>query len=67
MNGVLGSGAQATVYAGLSKKNQQKVAIKVLDCKELEDDELFDALRMEIQILKQIRHPHVVKLLEEMS
>ena len=29
MNGVLGSGAQATVYAGLSKKNQQKVAIKV--------------------------------------
>ena len=64
MNGVLGSGAQATVYAGLSKKNQQKVAIKVLDCKELEDDELFDALRMEIQILKQIRHPHVVKLLE---
>jgi len=64
MNGVLGSGAQATVYAGVSKKTQKKVAIKVLDAKELEDDELFDALRMEITILKQIRHPYVVQLIE---
>jgi len=64
MNGVLGSGAQATVYAGVSKKSQKKVAIKVLDAKELEDDELFDALRMEINILKQIRHPYVVQLIE---
>ena len=29
MQGVLGAGAQATVYQGLAKKNQRKVAIKV--------------------------------------
>ena len=30
---------------------------QVLDQKELEDDDLFDALRMEIMILKQLKHP----------
>jgi len=60
----LGAGAQATVYKGLSRKNNQKVAIKVLDAKELEDDELYDALRMEITLLRQLRHPHIVNLHE---
>ena len=32
---------------------------QVLDQKELEDDDLFDALRMEIMILKQLKHPCV--------
>ena len=50
MANVLGSGAQATVYAAVSKKSQKKVAIKVLDAKELEDDELFEALLMEIRL-----------------
>ena len=31
----------------------------MLDQKELEDDDLFDALRMEIMILKQLKHPCV--------
>ena len=39
-------------------------APQVLDTKELEDDELFDALRMEIQILKQLKHPYIVNLHE---
>ena len=64
LNGVLGSGAQATVYAGLARKTQRKVAVKVLDSKELEDEELFDALRLEIMILKQLRHPYIVNLQE---
>ena len=33
--------------------------MQVLDQKELEDDDLFDALRMEITILKQLKHPCV--------
>ena len=36
----------------------------MLDAKELEDDELFDALRMEITLLRQLRHPHIVNLQE---
>ena len=59
MQQVLGSGAQATVYQAVAKKTQRKAAVKVLDQKELEDDDLFDALRMEIMILKQLKHPCV--------
>lgn len=33
--------------------------LQVLDVKELEDDDLFDALRMEIMILRQLKHPCV--------
>ena len=32
--------------------------LQVLDIKELEDDDLFDALRMEIMILRQLKHPY---------
>jgi serine/threonine protein kinase len=53
----LGSGAQATVYKGQNKKTGGKVAIKVLESQELEDDELFDALRMEIGLLRQVSAP----------
>ena len=53
----LGSGAQATVYKGQNKKSGGKVAIKVLEQAELEDDELFDALRMEVGLLKQVAAP----------
>ena len=53
----LGSGAQATVYKGQNKKTGGKVAIKVLESQELEDDELFDALRMEVGLLKQVAAP----------
>lgn len=60
----LGSGAQATVYRGVSKKTGGKVAIKVLDSKDLEDDELFEALRMEITLLKQLQHPYIVNVTE---
>lgn len=60
----LGSGAQATVYKGQNKKSGGKVAIKVLELQELEDDELFDALRMEIGLLRQLNHPYVVNLVE---
>lgn len=40
------------------------MAIKVIELKELEDDELFDALRMEIGLLRQLSHPNVVSLRE---
>jgi len=32
----------------------------VIDLKELEDDELFDALRTEVGLLRQLSHPNVV-------
>ena len=56
----LGSGAQATVYLGQSKgSGSSKVAIKVLPLAELEDDEVYEALRMECTLAKQLRHARV--------
>ncbi len=40
------------------------MAIKVIEVKELEDDELFDALRSEIELLRQLSHPNFVELLD---
>ena len=34
------------------------IVSQVLDQNELKDDDLFDALRMEIMILKQLKHPY---------
>ena len=54
MNGVLGSGAQATVYAGVSKKSQKKVAIKVIKKNgDMNDDE---SMATELDILKMVHH-----------
>jgi len=60
----LGSGAQATVYKANNKKTNQKVAIKVLEMKELEDDDLFEALRLEVVLMRQLKHPNIVSLQE---
>ena len=59
----LGSGAQATVYLGQSKgSGSSKVAIKGLPLAELEDDEVYEALRMECTLAKQLRHPYICLL-----
>ena len=60
----LGAGAQATVFRASARKSGAKAAVKVLDAKDLEDDDLFEALQMEVSLLKQIRHPHIVSLTE---
>ncbi|EOD18265.1 hypothetical protein EMIHUDRAFT_461387 [Emiliania huxleyi CCMP1516] len=69
----LGAGAQATVYKATHKRNHMKArplrtppaaAARVIEIKELEDDELFDALRMEILLLRQLDHPHIVGIRE---
>ena len=55
----IGAGAQATVYLAIAKVKDKGVkrAVKVFDQSDLEDDDLFDALRMEIMILRQLKHP----------
>ena len=37
---------------------EASILSQVLDQNELKDDDLFDALRMEIMILKQLKHPY---------
>ena len=53
----LGEGTFGTVLKGTHSIASERVAIKVLESQELEDDELFDALRMEIGLLRQVGAP----------
>lgn len=58
----LGSGTYATVYKAYRKKNSREVvAIKCVNKKTLNKVSVENLLT-EIEILKQIRHPHIVEL-----
>lgn len=59
----LGAGSFAVVRSGVSKSTGEEVAIKIIDRKEMqEDDEV--ALRTEVEILSGLDHPNVVKMHE---
>jgi len=50
------------VHLALSKKNGEKVAVKIIDKKMAEQDE--KRLRTEVEILKRVKHPNIVGLKE---
>ncbi|KAL7720698.1 non-specific serine/threonine protein kinase [Entamoeba marina] len=54
----LGTGAFSVVYSGVNKETNQSVAIKVIDTSKSDKDKLAG----EINILKMIDHPNVIKL-----
>ncbi|MCJ8733110.1 hypothetical protein PDJAM_G00219210 [Pangasius djambal] len=58
----LGSGTYATVYKAYRKTdNREAVAVKVVSKKSLNKSSMENLL-MEIEILKTVRHPHIVQL-----
>lgn len=59
----IGSGSFAKVYQGIHNKRRSFVAIKSVDLHRL-NPRLRDNLRSEIDILKNIRHPHIVALID---
>ena len=59
----LGSGGMATVYLGLDLKHQRRVAIKLLR-PDLDHSNGRERFLREIETLSQLRHPHVLPLLD---
>ena len=60
---VLGSGAFGKVFMATSVSDENfKVAIKVISKRKLEDD--IDQLKDEIDILKRLDHPNIIKYYE---
>ena len=53
---ILGKGAVGTVYAGIHKKSNSKVAVKVIYC---EDVKLDDSLK-ESKTMEGLNHPNIV-------
>ncbi|AGF85177.1 kinase [Moumouvirus goulette] len=60
----LGEGGFAKVYLGINKFTNEKVAVKkvLLNQKKTPKNELLNKLTIEIQIMRQLNHPNIVKL-----
>jgi len=59
----IGRGGFSIVYKGARKSNGKKVAIKTIK-KEMVEGEDIKLLRREIQIMKKVDHPNILKLYE---
>lgn len=59
----LGSGAFSVVKLGVNLETGQKTAVKVVSKKKLSDED-YASLLMEIEILSQLDHPHIIRLYE---
>lgn len=60
----IGKGSFATVYKCLDNRTHQAVAIKLIVRSKLKLRKLVENLEVEISILKTMRHPHIVMLLD---
>lgn len=60
----IGEGRFGVVKMGFSKEKKQKVAIKILDKKEMTSNDL-SMVRTEIEILKICQHPNIVQLYDK--
>jgi serine/threonine protein kinase len=63
VHGVLGEGGFATVRKGIHRMTKNVYAIKTIDLCKIRVDQL-DSLRNEVNIMKMLDHPNVVKLYE---
>lgn len=59
---LLGSGSYSTVYLGVNEDTQETVAIKVIDRRSIADEYMYETLLSEIEILKNLDHPNILKL-----
>lgn len=61
----IGKGSFATVYKGHSILNKEEnIAIKAVPKSTLKNKKLLENLEIEIAILKKIKHPHIVSLID---
>ncbi|CDR36410.1 CYFA0S01e01266g1_1 [Cyberlindnera fabianii] len=60
----IGRGSFAKVYKGVNLKSHSPVAIKSVIRSLLKNKKLLENLEIEISILKDLKHPHIVELLD---
>lgn len=60
----IGKGSFATVYKCINTKTNESVAIKSVVRSKLKSKKLVENLEIEISILKTMKHPHIVGLLD---
>lgn len=63
LQSIIGQGAFGKVYVGVSRLNGMRRAIKALDRSAL-TSESRDRIRREIEILKELDHPNIIRIIE---
>jgi len=61
---LIGQGGMGTVYLGLDTLSQTQVAIKALKADRVFDSDMVQRFIREGQVLRQLNHPNIVKLLD---
>lgn len=64
---LLGHGTFAKVYQATNIKTSESVAIKILDKEKILKGGLIAHIKREISILRRVRHPNIVQLIEVMA
>lgn len=61
---VLGSGGFGKVYSGYDSRKKLNVAVKMIDKEFVKNDGIQAYVEREINMMRRMKHPHVVRLLE---
>lgn len=64
---LLGQGTFAKVYYARSIRNNQSVAIKVIDKEKVLKVGLIEQIKREISVMRLVRHPYIIQLYEVMA
>ena len=60
----IGQGAYATVFIGLHKPSNRKVALKIYEKEKMKEIQRKKSVRREIKLMERLNHPHIAKLYE---
>ena len=64
---MIGEGSYSIVFKGYSEDTNETVAIKIVKLSIMRDQSVYKMIEQEINAMKQLDHPNIVKLYEVLS
>jgi serine/threonine protein kinase len=63
----IGEGAFGKVKLGINRETSERVAVKIMDKKEIREQDLSAQVRREIYIMRSLAHKHIVRMYEVLT
>jgi hypothetical protein len=63
----IGEGAFGKVKLGINRETSERVAVKIMDKKEIREQDLSAQVRREIYIMRSLSHKHIVRMYEVLT